>query len=89
MATKTIKVWMYKTNYANRIISDFEFSDDPDYILMGTGGAVIEMLPDEEIVKAQVESLERQIDETRTEAAVKIRKLEEAIQSLLSITHQP
>jgi len=64
--------------------------DSPDYILLAKQEVVFNVeVTDAEIVAAQVAGLEKEITKVRLESHARVTALQDCIQSLLSITHQP
>ena len=90
MKRKKFEVGLYKSRWGFDSIFQIDMScDDSDYVLIGKGTATFEMLEHKDVVKAQVESLEKTKTEVRAKYQLEIERINGAIQSLLAITHNP
>lgn len=61
------------------------FSNDADYVLVGTAKVTISLLPRAEVVSTQLKALREQQQTIRAEAHVAAQRIEQAINSLLAI----
>ena len=87
MATRKEKVHLFRNiNYGGETLW-FKPEFTEDYILIGIGECEFELLPDDEQVKAAVESLEAAKQKERAESQVRMNNLDARIQSLLAISH--
>jgi hypothetical protein len=89
MKRKKFEVGLYKSRWGFDSIFQIDMSGDSDYVLIGKGTASIEMLEHKDVVKAQVESLEKTKTEVRAKYQLEIERIDGEIQSLLAITHNP
>lgn len=88
---KTYEIDLVKNTIYNYeiLVKKGEYSEAKDYVVLGTGFAEIELFDKESVTLAEVKSLEDMKQKLQADAQVAIEKIEEKIQSLLAIGHDP
>lgn len=90
MTTKTIALYR-NLEYNYMIVGETKDSwdNDPNYLRVSEPLEVtFKDLPDDELVKAQVESLQARKSEIRATAELKVQAIDEQISKLMALTYQ-
>ena len=87
MKTKQMKVFLLKSIKYDYEHLSAEQSLGDDYALIGSGTATITMLPKDEVVKTQVDALEKSKNMVLANCQLEIESIDDKIQSLLAIGH--
>lgn len=66
-------------------VTPHDYSNDPDYLLVGTAEVQITLMPRADVVNTQVVALRRQAENIKAEAGVAVMRIEQQINSLLAI----
>jgi hypothetical protein len=83
---KTVKVnYYHMTKYGGFAATSCDMNGAAGYVLIGTGEAIIEMIPDESLVKAKITALESEKSDIRATTDKSLQELDNKIQSLLAI----
>ncbi len=87
----TMSVCLYISKYGNATVEKAEgwMQDDKDYVQLTEPTEItFTPLPDEDVLKSRVDSLDNQIEVTRAELTRKVNDLLDQKQRLLAITHE-
>jgi len=87
MKTKQMEVFLLKSIKCGFELFHTDQSLGEDYVLIGSGTATITMLPKEEVVKNQVDALEKSKNMVLANCQLEIESIDDKIQSLLAIGH--
>ena len=87
MKTKQMEVFLIKSIKYDYEHLSAEQSLGDDYALLGSGTATITMLPEDEVVKTQVDALKAIKQAIQAKCQIEIESIDEKIQSLLAIGH--
>ena len=90
MKTKQMEVFFLKSiRFGYEVIhTDQYLGEGTDYALLGSGTATITMLPEEEVVKKQVDALEKSKQVVLAKCQLEVESIDDKIQSLLAIGHE-
>ncbi len=90
MKTKRVEVFLHTD--ANGGSYEALFGSDMSehgYVVIGKGFCEVDLIPHAEIVAKQIETLQGVKEKVMAEAHHKVIQIDEKIQRLLAITHQP
>ena len=89
MKTKQLEVFLFKSiKYDHELFhTDQNLGEGNDYALLGSGTVTIKMLPKDEVVKTQVDALEKSKNMVLANCQLEIESIDDKIQSLLAIGH--
>ena len=83
---KTVKVnYYHMTKYGGFFATSADMNGAEGYVLIGTGEAVIELLPQKNVVNAQIDALKSAKSDIRLSCDKSLKELDDKIQSLLAI----
>ena len=83
---KTVKVnYYHMTKYGGFAATSADMSGAEGYVLIGTGEAIIQLLPQKNVVNAQIDALKSAKSDIRASCDKSLQELDDKIQSLLAI----
>ena len=88
METKKVKCYLFKSPYGSETV--YEKDSFSGYALIGVcESAEFAMFDPAEVVRNQIDALEAEKKKELADSQIRINAIDEKIQSLLAITHQP
>ncbi len=85
MATRNKTVYLLQSSYGSEVVSTY--NDLDDYILLGTCEAEFVMVDPAEVTLAHIARLEAAKQKELADSYLRVKAIDEKIQSLLAITH--
>ena len=88
MKTKQMEVFLINNiRHGFETVSLTDMEGCEDYVLLGSGMATINMLPNGEVTQAQIDALNASKQSIQAKCQVEIESIDDRIQSLLAIGH--
>lgn len=81
---KTIPAFLYRTEHGTELLTAQPLDSWPEYTLIGTGHAIIDVTPESELVAAKLQRIEQRKAELQAQVADKLALLNNEAAALVA-----